>query len=152
MKKDFRRFLGWVGVSLAMAAPSAWAWTPGQQLTDAQITELGKLPEYKLDGKRLRVIPQSLSGDQTTLVLNSRGVVGSSRNEVVVAGVKADARNVIQQSQPRPISVEYYEATGLTVARYADFGQAVAALPVLKTALPGAQIGLPIRFGEQVPQ
>ena len=78
-------------------------------------------------------------------------MVGKSANEIVVAEASAGVQAVIEQTQPRPVSVKHYEATGITVATYADFAQAVEALRALKAALPSAKVGLPVLFTRPQP-
>lgn len=153
MKNRVRRCLGPFGVALtlALASQAAFALSPGQKLSKAEIAQWGTLTTYDIGGSRLRLIPPQHSGSEDTLLLNARGVVGSSRNEIVIAGVGAEAQAVIQQTQPRPTSVQHFEATGITMLKYADFGQAVEALAALKAALPDAQIGLPVMFSKQAP-
>ena len=151
MNKSFRRCIGLLGMALALSSSAAFALTPGQKLTRAEIAEWGTLTEYKIGSSRVRVIPPQYSGSQDTLLLNAQDTVGVSRNEVVVSQAPADVQTTIQQTQPRPVSVQHFEPTGITVARYADFAQAVEAQRALKAALPEAKVGLPVRFGKQVP-
>lgn len=151
MKNSFRRYVGLLGMSLALASSASFALTPGQVLSEAEIAKWGTLPTYEIGKSRIRVIPPQYSGSQDTFLLNAQGMVGSSRNEVVVSEAPADVQAVIQQTQPRPVSVQHFEPTGITVAKYADFAQAVDALRALKAALPGAKVGLPVQFGKQVP-
>jgi len=152
MKKSFRRFLGLLGVSLALASSSALALTPGQTLSDEQIAQLGELQAYDIGETRIRVIPSQQSKDGATLLLNAQGVVGSSRNEVAIAQASADRiQALLRQTIPQPVSVQTYEPTGITVARYADFAQAVEGLHALKAALPDAQVSLSAQFGKKVP-
>ena len=152
MKKIFRRFLGLIGLSLALTSHAAFALTAGQQLSQEQIAKWGTLAEYDIGGSRIRVIPSQASGSQDTLLINAQGVVGSSRNEVAISDAPTqDIRAQLKQTLPQPVSVQHYEPTGLTVLRYADFEQAVAGLRALKKALPAANIRLPVQFGKQVP-
>lgn len=151
MKTRFRRCFGLLGVALALAGQPAFALTPGQKLTDDQIAKLGPLPTYDIGGSQVRVIPPQASKGSATLLLNAQGVVGRSRNEVAVSDAPANAEAVFQQIQPRPVSIQRYEATGITVLKYADFEQAIAAQRALKAALPDAKVSLPVMFGRQVP-
>ncbi|MBN9477165.1 MAG: hypothetical protein ABS43_00920 [Bordetella sp. SCN 67-23] len=151
MKKNFRRYIGLIGMSLALASGAAFALTPGQKLPKSQIAQWGTLTVYDIDGSHIRVIPPQYSDSQDTLVLNEQGVVGKSANEIVVAEASAGVQAVIEQTQPRPVSVKHYEATGITVATYADFAQAVEALRALKAALPSAKVGLPVLFTRPQP-
>src|SRR5690606_40853389 len=114
MNKNFRNTLVLLGLSLALAAPSAFALTPGQQLSEAEIAQLGKLPVYKIGRSELRGIPSPEAG--VTLVLNRQGVVGLSRNELTVTGVSdQDLKARIAQVFPQPLSVQHFESTGITI-------------------------------------
>ena len=152
MKKSFRRFLGLLGVSLALTGHAAGVLTPGQRLSAEQIAQWGELPVYEIGASQVRVIPSQQAGSQVTLLINAQGVVGSSRNEITISEAPAQGvQTVLQQVTPAPLSVQQYEPTGITVARYADFGQAVEGLRALKAALPDAKVSLPVQFGKQIP-
>ncbi len=152
MTKSFRHVLGLLGISLALASHAALALTTGQKLSDAQIAQLGELQVYDIGGTQLRVIPSQQSGQQETLLINAQGIVGSSRNEVAVSQASEESiRAQLQQLQPQPASVQHYEPTGITVLRYADFGQAVEGLRALKSALPRAKVRLGVQFSTPLP-
>jgi len=151
MKKSFQRYAGLLGMLLALSSSAALALTPGQKLSKDQIAQWGTLVEYTIGNSRIRVIPSQYSGSAETLLLNAQGVVGSSRNEVVVSKAPANVQEIIQQTQPRPTSVQHFAPTGITLAQYADFEQAVQALAALKAALPQAAVALPVQFGKQMP-
>lgn len=145
-----RLFLGTICMSLALAshaAPDTPA--PGQKLTQQQIAQWGDLPVYKVGKSKFRVLPVHLSDAQLTLVINGQGVVGVSRNELAISKVPADIiQHQLRQTVPQPLSVEYFEQAGVTVARYADFGQAVEAMRAVQTVLPEAQVRLPVQFDQ----
>ncbi len=152
MTKSFQRIIGLLGVSLALASFSAFGFTAGQQLSSAQITQLGDLQVYDIGGEQLRVIPSQASDDAATLLLNSQGVVGVSQNEVAISGASAERiQTQLRQLNPQPLSVQAYESTGITVARYADFPQAIKGLKALMAALPDAHVSLSLQFGKHVP-
>jgi len=152
MTKSFRHVLGLLGVSLALASHAAFALTPGQKLSEAQIAQLGDLQVYDIGGTKVRVVPSQQSGQQETLLINAQGVVGSSRNEVTVSQAsESSIQAKLPQLTPQPASVQHYEPTGITVLRYAGFGQAVEGLRALKAALPGAKVRLGVRFSTPVP-
>jgi hypothetical protein len=78
--------------------------------------------------------------------------VGISHNEVAISGVSAETVQAgLRQVVPSPLSIQRFDQAGVTVARYADFAQAVDGLRAIKAALPGAQVRLPVQFGRQVP-
>lgn len=152
MKKEFRRFIGLFGLSLALSSHAVFALTPGQQLSETEIAQLGKLPTYDIGGLQIRVIPSKQTDSDITLIVNKQGVVGSSRNEIAISKVDAQqAQTLLSQITPQPLSVQHFEPTGITVVRYADFGLAVEGLSVIKAKLPEAKVRLTIQFGKQVP-
>src|SRR5690606_31187139 len=139
-----------LGVSLALTSQAAFALTPGQKLSDAEIAQLGTLPMYEIGRVQYRVVPPE-QADGTTLILNRQGVVGVTRNEISITGApvqEIEAR--LGQTVPQPLSVQHFEPTNITVARYADFAQAVEGLQALKAALPEAKVRLSVQFGKQV--
>lgn len=150
MKKRF--LLGLVGASLALSSHAAPGNpTVGQKLTPEQIAQWGNLPVYQIGKSEFRVIPPGSSERGVTLVINAQGIVGVSRNEVAISNVPAQtAEAQLRRADPQPASVEHFDTAGVTIARYANFGQAVQALGMLQTALPQAQVRLPIQF-RQVP-
>lgn len=151
MKK--RIFLGLLSASLAVASHAAAdAPTPGQKLSKEQIAQWGHLPVYQVGKSKFRVLPARPADSQLTLLVNAQGVVGVSRNEVAISGVSAQtAQTRLRQTVPQPLSLEHFDQAGVTVARYADFSQAVEGLKAVQAALPEAQVRLPVQFGQQVP-
>jgi len=151
MKKRF--FLGLLSASLALAAHAAAdVPAPGQKLSKAQIAQFGDLPAYRVGKSTFRVIPVRPANSQATLLLNAQGVVGVSHNDIAISRVSAEtAQARLRQIAPAPLSIEHFEQAGATVARFADFGQAVEAMKAVKAALPEAQVRLPIQFGTRVP-
>lgn len=151
MKKRF--FLGLLSASLALASHAATdAPAPGQKLSDTQIAQWGDLPAYRIGRSKFRVIPVRPANSQATLLLNAQGVVGVSHNDIAISRVSAEtAQARLRQIVPQPLSIQHFEQAGVTVARFADFGQAVEGMQAIKAALPEAQVRLPLQFGQQVP-
>ncbi len=151
MKKLF--FLGLLSASLTLASHAATdVPTPGQKLSKEQIAQWGDLPVYRVGKSKFKVIPAHLADSQSTLLINAQGVVGVSRNEVAISRVSAQtAQARLRQLVPQPLSVEHFDQAGVTIARYADFSQAVEGLRAVQAALPEAQVRLPVQFGQQVP-
>lgn len=150
MKK--RLLLGLLSASLALISHAAAGTpTPGQKLSAEQIAQWSDLPVYRVGKGEFRVIPSTTAERGVTLVVNAQGIVGVSRNEIAISSVPAQtAEAQLRQVVPQPLSVEHFDPAGVTVARYADFSQAVQALDAMQAALPEAQIRLPIQF-RQVP-
>lgn len=152
MSRRTRSYLWVSGLMLALVAHAAGGFAPGEKLSEAEIAELGDLPSYNVGKTRVRVMPSDQTDDHLTWLLNSQGMVGTSRNQVMVAGAPPDAQEIIQQTQPRPVSVLYHEQTQIIVATYADFGLAAEALNALKESLPTATLALPMVFDLKVPK
>lgn len=139
-------------VALPKAAKSA---NLAKSQNQNQTQGLSTLPELQIDGKTYLVADHrsTLDGIPLTLVIDPDGVVGQSFHEVVISGLPAatlqqKAAAVLAQAE----AVKTYENMNMTVARYATLAQAAAALQHLRTALPGAEVGLPISFGLLRPQ
>jgi hypothetical protein len=148
-----RFILGILGASLAFASHAAPDMpAPGQKLTQEQIALWGKLPVYQIGKSQFRALPADPAHSQSTLLINEQGTVGISHNEVAISGVSAETVQAgLRQVVPSPLSIQRFDQAGVTVARYADFAQAVDGLRAIKAALPGAQVRLPVQFGRQVP-
>ena len=152
MKKIAQKILGVLGVSLAMGCQAAAPLEPGKVATPEQLAQWGELPSYDIGSSRLRVIPERPANGQGTLLLNAQGMVGVSRNEVVVANASEDqVRAAAGHAAHAPESVRHFDPTGTTVLRYADFAQAIAGLDAIKAGLPGASVRLPVQFGKPTP-
>ncbi|WP_397475195.1 hypothetical protein [Pusillimonas sp.] len=152
MKKSIQAYLGLFGLLFALTSYAAGGFAPGQKLSEAEISELGELVEYKIGKMRVQVMPSPYTDGDTTWLVNSRGIVGVSHNQIMVAEAEPDAQETVQHTQPRPVSVQYHKQTGIMVATYSDFGQAVQALKALQAALPHAKTALPMVFNQQTPQ
>lgn len=152
MEKIVQKILGVAGVSLVMACQAAPSLQLGQAATPEQLAQWGELQSYELGSSRLRLIPGRPEDGQGTYLLNAQGVVGISRNELTVAhATEEQVRTAAAQAGPAPVSMQYFEPTGTTVLRYADFQQAVQSLEALKTSLPKATVRLPVQFSKPVP-
>lgn len=152
MNKSIRVYLGLFGLLFALAGQAAGGFAPGQQLSQTEIAEIDGLTEYKIGKMRVQVMPAPYTSGDTTWLINSHGVVGVSRNQVMVADAGPDAQQTVEHTQPRPVSVQSHKQTGIVVATYSDFGQAVQALKAIQAALPDAKAALPMVFNLQTPQ
>ncbi|MFA5489727.1 MAG: hypothetical protein WC284_10970 [Candidimonas sp.] len=152
MKNKLRHSPRLLGLALALAGPVCQAMSPGDMLAEEEIARWGELRTYDIGSSRIREIPAQYSGGHDTLLLNEQGVVGISQNGIVVSEAPDNVQSVIQQTLPQPMSIEHFAPTGITLAKYASFAQAVEALRALKIALPGARVGLAVQFGRPVPQ
>lgn len=145
-----------MGLALALGvgmAAQAGAYELGQKLTADEITALGHLPGYSIDGTELRVLPGVPEGGQGTFLLNAQGAVGISRHEVMVADTdEADLDVQLRMVQPQPVSVRHFAPTGITLVKFADFQQSVAGYEALSQALPQATVRLSVVFGRKTPR
>src|SRR5690606_25771664 len=116
MRNSIRTFLGLFGLLFVLSGQAAGDYAPGQVLSKAEIAQLGDLVEYKIGKMRVQVLPSPYTSGDKTLLVNSRGMVGVSHNQVMVAEAKPDTEETVQHSQPRPVSVEYHKQTGILVA------------------------------------
>lgn len=126
----------------------------GQRMSPQQVKSLGNLPTVQINGKSYQVAQTRTGseGQPVSLLIDPHGRVGRSFHEVVIAeqptaGVQQRAGAVLAQA----VAVTAYEHLNVTVARFATLAQAAAALEPLRTVLPGAQVGLPIRTSEPLP-
>lgn len=143
----------------AIAAPEV-----GKQLTPAEISALGGKATHKLGERTLVELPASASPAQTTttqttqasaaklsttMVVNESGVVGLSRNEVLIARMPTrEVRSKLGALAGSAVSVQYFDHTDITSLRFATLAQAVAAREKLLALLPEAQIILPVEFSK----
>ncbi|HUH40512.1 MAG TPA: hypothetical protein VL024_06535 [Castellaniella sp.] len=145
-----------MGLALALGmslAAQAGSYELGQKLTAEQITALGDLPSYTIDGAELRVLPGVLDGGQGTFLLNAQGAVGISRHEVMVADAdEADLDAQLRMVQPQPVSVRRFAPTGITLAKFADFAHSVQGYEALSQAMPQATVRLSVVFGRKMPR
>ena len=99
---------------------------------------------------------QSASGaafDPVTTVVNEQGLVGKSRNEVLISNIPtADAKTKISAYLSQAISVKYYEHMNITALRFATFGEAAQARAELQLLLTSAKVTLPIEFSVRTPR
>lgn len=152
MSTRIRACIAVLGLFLSLGAFAGGGYAIGQKLNQADIAQLGDMPEFKIGKLRVRVMPAPYTDAGITYLVNSRDVVGTSRNQVLIADATPDTQSAVEQLQPRPSQVQYHEQTRLLVATYSDFGQAVQAWTAIRTAQPDAQVALPMVFKQQRPQ
>lgn len=146
--------------ALAQAQNGTTGLTVGQRVAPQKSHKSTKsltqtLPQLQIDGKTYQVAEHRRTPDgiPLTLVIGPDGVVGQSFHEVVISGQSADTlHQKAAAALAQANAVKTYEHMNMTVARYATLAQAVAALQEIRTALPGADVGLPISFGLARPQ
>ena len=132
----------------------------GTHLTPAEIAAMGATVRYSIGGTPVTVLPaesgvgtRSTDGSAITTVVNAAGVVGTSRNEVLVAQIPTDTvRSQGAGLLAAAKSVSYYDHMQITSVRYASFAQAVAGRDNLQAAFPKAQVTLPVEYHQRKPR
>lgn len=132
----------------------------GTHVTPSELSALGTTGQYNVGGSALNVLPaekgvtaKSTEGPSTTTVVNDKGVVGVSRNEVLIAQVSTQ----VVRSQGSALlaaakTVTYYDTMQITSVRYGTFADAVTGREKLQTMFPKAQVTLPIEYHQRKPR
>lgn len=135
--------------SLVTTAHAQSTYTVGKQLSTEQIKTLGTLPTVDINGQKYQVLQtgQNTSGIAFTMLLNNQRTVGQTFHEVIIPEqpteqVRQQLAAVTSQAQ----AVKYYDQTQITLMRFATLDQAIKALAKARTAMPAAEIGIPITF------
>lgn len=124
----------------------------GERLSDAQLAQYASAPTVQLESQSFKVLgtanrTKAASTPAVTQVVNERGVVGESRNEVIVSQAAVDAvRQAAGGLNPAPVAAEYYEHLDMSTLRFASFQGAVSARAQLKKLLPQARVDVPVRY------
>lgn len=99
------------------------------------------------------VTAKSAEGSGITTVVNDKGVVGVSRNEVLVAQISTQmVRSQAAALLSAAKTVTYYDTMQITSVRYGTFADAVAGREKLQTLFPKAQVSLPIEYQQRKPR
>ncbi|MCA8488531.1 hypothetical protein OHZ10_23495 [Burkholderia arboris] len=128
----------------------------GKQLSPQELAQYAHAPSVRLDGQTFKHLnagetAKSMragsAGDRATLLVNERGVVGETRNELVVSQVEPDrVREVAGQLGRSPVATAYFAPVRISTLRFASFEDAVEARAKLIKLLPQARVNLPIRY------
>ncbi len=130
----------------------------GQRLSPQQIKALAT-QTMTVGGQKLKVLTASSpkagsnSTQPTTMVINTLGAVGESRNEVLVSQVStAVVRSAVSRLGLSTVSAHYYDHTGITALRFASFDQTVWARDQLAQRLPQAVVAVPVQYAVSKPR
>lgn len=146
-------------VTLTVAGQAAAGdLTVGKRLSAQELSAYASAPVVQLDAQAFKVLSTGTrtksAGAATaavTQVVNERGVVGESRNEVVVSQVSADSvRQAAASLSSTPVSAEYYGHMNISTLRFASFQEAVNARTQLKKLLPQARVDVPVQYAKPV--
>lgn len=158
MNLSFKGLLcGVAALATTLCYAGASTYVAGQQLSPAQLKSLAGATVVRLGSQSLQTLPASATaknagavGSAVTLVVNDRGVVGESRNEVVVSQVSTqEVQQTIGKLSHAAIGVQYFDHMRISQLTFASFQDAVSAREQLKTLLaPGAAVDVPIRYGK----
>ena len=136
-------------VFLLSTAYAANSYSVGQRLNAEQTKDLGSLQSVEVNGRKYQVLQmsQSAAGLPFTMLLDANGMVGKTYHELQIveqptAQVRQQLTSVLSQAQ----EVKYYDQAHITLLRFATLEQAVKALAQIHSAMPDAEIGIPITF------
>lgn len=130
----------------------------GKRLSKQELSQYASAPVVQIESQSFKVLS---SGTRTkgagaasttvTQVANERGVVGESRNEVVVSQVSVDSvRQAAASLATGPVSAVYYAHMNVSTLRFASFQEAVNARTQLKKLLPQARVDVPVQYAKPV--
>lgn len=142
-------------VSVATACTAASAdLTVGKRLSAQELSQYASAPSVQIETQSFKVLSTGIhtkasgaTSSAVTQVINERGVVGESRNEVVVSQVSVDSvRQAVSGLSAAPVSAQYYGHMDISTLRFASFQDAVHARTQLMRALPQARVDVPIQY------
>ncbi|KVP68172.1 hypothetical protein WJ92_33055 [Burkholderia ubonensis] len=130
----------------------------GKRLSAQELEQYASAPTVALESQSFKVLATSTrttAADATsgavTQVINENGVVGESRNNVVVSQVSVDrVKQAAARLSPMPVSAQYYGHINISTLHFASFQAAVNARTQLKKALPQARVDVPIQYAKPV--
>ncbi|WP_296228995.1 hypothetical protein [Ralstonia sp. UBA689] len=132
--------------------------TVGKRLSAQELSQYASAPVVHIESQSFKVLSTGsrakaagAASSAVTQVANERGVVGESRNEVVVSQVSVDSvRQAAAGLSASPVSTQYYGHMNLSTLRFASFQEAVNARTQLMKALPQARVDIPIQYAKPV--
>ena len=144
-------------LSMASACQAADV-TVGKHLSTQELARYASAPTVQIESQSFKVLSSGTrtkaagaASSAVTQVANERGVVGESRNEVVVSQVPVDSvRQAVSSLPATPVSAEYYGHLNISTLRFASFQDAVNARAQLKKTLPQARVDVPIQYAKPV--
>ncbi|MGC3030382.1 hypothetical protein ACPUER_35565 [Burkholderia sp. DN3021] len=130
----------------------------GKQLSAQELKHHADAPTVALEMRSFKVLStgtrpktKGVSSSAVTQVINENGVVGESRNNVVVSQVSVDrVKQAVAGLSPTPVSAQYYDHMSISTLYFASFQAAVSARTQLKKVLPQARVDVPIRYAKSV--
>lgn len=153
-----RSLLGILGLLLGlMVSVSSFAQaTPpiGSLLTATEMTTI-KTKAGVQDGKKTIWVLSAggSASDPFTMVVNEQGIVGKSSNELLITNSPTTQTKLkIATYLSKTISVQYFDNMNTTVLRFPTLGDAAKASAELSTAMPDAQVSLPVTYSIKRPR
>jgi len=148
---------GAAALAATLCHAGASAYVAGQQLSPAELKSLAGTTAVRLGSQSFQTLPASATaksagamGSPVTLVVNDRGVVGESRNEVIVSQVSTqEVQQKVGKLSRSATGIQYFDHMNISKLTFASFQDAAAAREQLKTLLPpAAGVDVPIRYGK----
>lgn len=157
-KQYSRAFLLASAIFFSVSHASASGFAAGTQLSPDEMGKLEGATAVRLKGQTFRLLRGSAVAKSTgsaagtpSTVVNERGIVGISHNEVLISQVPTQiVRQTLGRLSHAAVQVQYYDHMDISTLKFATFQEAVIASDQLKGLLPPeAGLDVPIRYGER---
>lgn len=157
-RHHLRSLLGILGLLLGLmvsVSSFAQAIPPIGSLLSAPEMETAKTKTKVQDGKKTIWVLSAggSASDPFTMVVNEQSIVGKSSNEVLITNSPtAQTKVKVAPYLSKTISANYFENMNTTVLRFATIADAAKASAELSTAMPDAQVSLPVVYSLKRPR
>lgn len=122
-------------------------YSVGQRLSAEQSKALGALKVVEINHRKYQVLDTGKNAASLpfTMLLDANGTVGQTYHEIQVVEqpteqVRQKLASVLSQAQ----DVKSYDHMQLTLLRFGTLDEAIQALAAIHTAMPQAEVALPI--------
>ena len=133
-----------IAIPVALAASD---YAPGRILSDAERAALKPQGTVTIGKRSLTIIQASTADSPTTIVVNSTGVIGSTKNELLISNITTSkVKAVLQTLAVGSVSTVYYDHMNITALRFASLQAAVSAKEALAPLLPHALFDVPVQY------
>jgi hypothetical protein len=134
-------------MAAATAAIAATDFVPGQMLSAAERSALKPQGSVTIGKLPLTIVKASTADSPNTVVINSVGAVGISKNELLISNVPTSkVKAVLQSMSVSSVATVYYDHMDISSLRFASLQAAVSARDALSPVLPQATFDVPVRY------
>ena len=135
------------GMVTATAAFSATDFVQGQMLSAAERSALKPQGTVTIGKHPLTIVKASTADSLVTVVVNSVGAVGISKNVLLISNVPTSkVKTVLQSMAVGSVSTTYYDHMDISRLRFASLQAAVSARDSLSPVLPQATFDVPVQY------